>query len=82
MDPVFNNINNTQLDSERDKKYLESQVKDLNSTVNNLNNQNLKAKQKLNNIINKNEQMSTKNKELEKDIRNLKNKYKLMNLYK
>lgn len=77
-DPVFNNINKTQLDSERDKKYLENQVKDLNSTVNNLNNQNWEAKKKLNNIINKNEQMSSKNKELEKDIRNLKNQYTLL----
>lgn len=74
-DPAFNNINNTQLNSESEKKNFEKQIKNLNSTVNNLNNQNWESKQKLNNIINKNKQMSSKNEELEKDIQNLKNKY-------
>ena len=74
-DPVFNNINNAQLNSESEKKNFEKQIKNLNSTVNNLNNQNWESKQKLNNIINKNKQMSSKNEELEKDIQNLKNKY-------
>ena len=46
-DSVFNNFNNTQLQSESNKKYLENQVSDLNRTISNLNSENYKSNCKI-----------------------------------
>ena len=85
-DSVFNNINNTQLQSESNKKYLENQVSNLNRTISNLNSENYKSNCKIydlkaqNNELKKKQEnikkeMTEKNSELQRNLNYLENKY-------
>ena len=74
-DTVFNNINNTQLQSDREKKRKDDTIRNLNLTINRLDQNNYQNQRKIN-------EMSQKNQELERKYNNLQSNhnYEIMNL--
>ena len=74
-DPIFYNINNTQKDEEYNKKYLQKRIKSLNSTINQLNNNNYQTERRIADLVGENKTISSKNKELKNNIENLERKY-------
>ena len=74
-DSVFCNINNTQNNEEYNKKCLENEVKDLNSTINRLNNINYQTERRIEDLVGENKDILSKNQELKNNIENLERKY-------
>ena len=74
-DSIFNNVNNTQYNADKNKENLENNIKTLSSTISKLNNENYKTKRKIDNLIYEKKTISNQNEELKKNIQNLENKY-------
>ena len=74
-DSVFYNINNTQKNEEYNKKCLQNEVKDLNSTINRLNNKNYQTERRIEDLVGENKDILSKNQELKNNIENLERKY-------
>ena len=85
-DPVFNNYNNTQINEENNKKYLEERVSSLNSTISNLNNQNWRSNNKISDLTSENRklrenqekikrELTEKNDKLQRNLNDLEGKY-------
>ena len=68
-DSVFNNINNNQLQSERNKKYLEKQVNDLNRTISYLNDINWESNWKINDLTAQNKELKKKQEKINKEMK-------------
>ena len=68
-DTVFKNINDAQLNSDWEKKWKDDEIRNLNSTINNLDRNNFQNQIKIN-------QMSRKNQELEKKYNDLQSSHK------
>ena len=86
IDPVFNNHNNTQINEENNKKYLEERVSSLNSTISNLNNQNWRSNNKISDLTSENRklrenqekikrELTEKNDKLQRNLNDLEGKY-------
>jgi hypothetical protein len=67
-DSVFYNINNTQLQSDSNKKNLENQVSDLNRTISNLNSQNWESNRKINDLTTQNKELIKKQENINREM--------------
>ncbi len=85
-DSVFNNYNNTQINEENNKKYLEERVSSLNSTISDLNNQNWRSNNKISDLTSENRklkenqekikrELTEKNDKLQRNLNDLEGKY-------
>ena len=68
IDSVFYNINNTQLQSDSNKKNLENQVSDLNRTISNLNSQNWESNLKINDLTTQNKELIKKQENINREM--------------
>ena len=74
-DSVFSNFNNTQIGEEFNKKLLQNEVNNLNSTINRLNNEQYRTERKVNDLMNENRNLLSKNAQLINNFQNLERKY-------
>ena len=70
-DTVFKNINDAQLNSDWEKKWKDDEIRNLNSTINNLDRNNFQNQIKINQMSRKNQELQSSHKN---EIKNLNNK--------